>query len=166
MAKIGWLYYFSKYIELTETAVFALRKKYNQISFLHVYHHASMIIIWWLGIKFTAGGQGNFNVFDMPNFCRSRPVFTNCYQVNEGRIFFPSKKQTYQLSFELHENKAVQFIKHMCLLSISIMCSRALLHEFCVRISVSFVDVANTWTSLNSLILFHCVGTCTTTDMC
>ncbi|CAK8674673.1 unnamed protein product [Clavelina lepadiformis] len=58
MAKVCWLYYFSKYIELMETAVFALRKKYNQISFLHSYHHTSMIGIWWLTTKYLPGGQG------------------------------------------------------------------------------------------------------------
>ena len=36
---------------------FILRKKNNQISFLHVYHHCTMIINWWLGVKYIAGGQ-------------------------------------------------------------------------------------------------------------
>nr|XP_039252065.1 elongation of very long chain fatty acids protein 4-like [Styela clava] len=57
MAKVCWWYYFSKYIELMETVFFALRKKYNQISVLHVYHHTSMLCIWWMGIKYVAGGQ-------------------------------------------------------------------------------------------------------------
>lgn len=57
MASVCWCYYFSKYIELTETVFFAIRKKYNQISVLHVYHHTSMLFLWWLGIKYVAGGQ-------------------------------------------------------------------------------------------------------------
>uniref|UniRef100_S4RZ22 Elongation of very long chain fatty acids protein n=1 Tax=Petromyzon marinus TaxID=7757 RepID=S4RZ22_PETMA len=36
---------------------FILRKKFNQITFLHVYHHSSMIINWWLGVKYVPGGQ-------------------------------------------------------------------------------------------------------------
>ena len=36
---------------------FILRKKNNQISFLHVYHHCTMIVNWWLGVKYIAGGQ-------------------------------------------------------------------------------------------------------------
>uniref|UniRef100_S4RR40 Elongation of very long chain fatty acids protein n=1 Tax=Petromyzon marinus TaxID=7757 RepID=S4RR40_PETMA len=36
---------------------FILRKKFNQITFLHVYHHSSMIINWWLCVKYVPGGQ-------------------------------------------------------------------------------------------------------------
>ena len=34
-----------------------LRKKNSQISFLHVYHHASTFFhCWWIGMNFTPGG--------------------------------------------------------------------------------------------------------------
>lgn len=56
MAKICWLYYFSKVVELIETVFFILRKKFNQVSFLHVYHHASMVITWWAVARWLAGG--------------------------------------------------------------------------------------------------------------
>lgn len=36
---------------------FILRKKHSQVTFLHVYHHATMIFNWWLGVKYVAGGQ-------------------------------------------------------------------------------------------------------------
>lgn len=36
---------------------FILRKKDSQVTFLHVYHHATMIFNWWLGVKYVAGGQ-------------------------------------------------------------------------------------------------------------
>nr|XP_039255418.1 elongation of very long chain fatty acids protein 4-like [Styela clava] len=57
MAKVCWWYFFSKYIELADTVFFILRKKFNQVSFLHVYHHATMLINWWLAIKYVAGGN-------------------------------------------------------------------------------------------------------------
>ena len=44
MTKIAWLYYINKYIELLDTVFFVMRKKWNQVSFLHVYHHAIMPI--------------------------------------------------------------------------------------------------------------------------
>ena len=53
-----WIYYFSKLIELLDTFFFILRKKNNQVTFLHVYHHATMPFIWWAGIKWFAGGMG------------------------------------------------------------------------------------------------------------
>ncbi|XP_073820612.1 very long chain fatty acid elongase 7-like [Musca autumnalis] len=40
----AYLYYLTKYLDLFDTIFFLLRKKYNQISFLHVYHHALMIL--------------------------------------------------------------------------------------------------------------------------
>lgn len=36
---------------------FILRKKDEQVTFLHVYHHASMFLLWWIGMKWVAGGQ-------------------------------------------------------------------------------------------------------------
>ena len=44
MTKIAWLYYINKYIELLDTIFFVMRKKWNQVTFLHVYHHAIMPI--------------------------------------------------------------------------------------------------------------------------
>lgn len=52
-----WWFYFSKFIEYTDTFIFILRKKNNQISFLHVYHHATMFPLWWIGVKWVAGGN-------------------------------------------------------------------------------------------------------------
>jgi hypothetical protein len=40
-------------IEFIETIIFVLRKKQNQISFLHVYHHISTIIIFWVFLKYS-----------------------------------------------------------------------------------------------------------------
>ena len=33
-----------------------LRKKNSQISFLHVYHHASTFSAWWAAVNFAPGG--------------------------------------------------------------------------------------------------------------
>ncbi|XP_064624279.1 very long chain fatty acid elongase 7-like isoform X2 [Lineus longissimus] len=57
MASVCWWFFFSKVIELLDTAFFILRKKNNQLSFLHVYHHSTMIINWWLGARYVPGGQ-------------------------------------------------------------------------------------------------------------
>ena len=62
IARALWWYYFSKLIEFMDTFFFILRKKNNQISFLHVYHHASMFPIWWTGIKWAAGGQCKYTL--------------------------------------------------------------------------------------------------------
>ncbi|XP_077393483.1 ELOVL fatty acid elongase 8a [Festucalex cinctus] len=57
MASVCWLFYFSKYIEFCDTIFFILRKKNRQLTFLHVYHHSTMILNCWVGLKYTPGGQ-------------------------------------------------------------------------------------------------------------
>ena len=52
-----WLYFIIKIVDLLDTVLFALRKKPNQITFLHVFHHFSMVANAWSGVKYVAGGQ-------------------------------------------------------------------------------------------------------------
>ncbi|XP_056319808.1 ELOVL fatty acid elongase 8b [Danio aesculapii] len=60
MANVCWWFFFSKVIELSDTVFFILRKKNSQLTFLHVYHHGTMIFNWWAGVKYVAGGQSFF----------------------------------------------------------------------------------------------------------
>ncbi|KAK2711974.1 hypothetical protein QYM36_010862 [Artemia franciscana] len=58
IASALWWYYFSRLIEMSDSLIFILRKKTNQLSFLHIYHHSTMFLLWWIGIKWVAGGSG------------------------------------------------------------------------------------------------------------
>lgn len=49
-------YFLSKGVDFTDTLFMMLRKKFDQASFLHVYHHCSMFLIWWIGARFAGGG--------------------------------------------------------------------------------------------------------------
>ncbi|KAF6198717.1 hypothetical protein GE061_008469 [Apolygus lucorum] len=60
IAKVVWWYYFSKFIEFLDTIFFVLRKKYSQVSTLHVIHHAIMPFSTWPGAKFYPGGHVTF----------------------------------------------------------------------------------------------------------
>jgi elongation of very long chain fatty acids protein 4 len=60
MVSVSWLFFFSKIIELTDTIFFFLRKKNDQVTFLHVYHHSTMIINWWMAAKYVPVGQSFF----------------------------------------------------------------------------------------------------------
>lgn len=51
------LIYIYLYMLLLLQVFFVLRKKNNQISFLHVYHHSTMPLLWWTGVKFVPGGE-------------------------------------------------------------------------------------------------------------
>ncbi|KAL8596025.1 hypothetical protein ACOMHN_021065 [Nucella lapillus] len=61
MARVCWWFYFSKFIELLDTVFFIMRKKFSQVSFLHVFHHGIMPISWWFGVKLVPGGFGTFH---------------------------------------------------------------------------------------------------------
>ncbi|KAF5299589.1 hypothetical protein FQR65_LT09394 [Abscondita terminalis] len=62
MAKYVWWTLILKIIELLETVMFVLRKKNNQVSPLHVYHHVSTVVYVWLGVKYYAGGMATFSI--------------------------------------------------------------------------------------------------------
>ncbi|KAH8856207.1 Elongation of very long chain fatty acids protein 7 [Schistosoma japonicum] len=52
----GYLFYFSKFVEMLDTVFFLLRGKVDQVTFLHVFHHATMPPSIWWGVKYAPGG--------------------------------------------------------------------------------------------------------------
>ncbi|KYR02529.1 GNS1/SUR4 family protein [Tieghemostelium lacteum] len=61
MARVLYVFFFSKAIEFGDTAFMILRGKLNQVTFLHVYHHSTMLFLWWIGLNFAAGGDAYFS---------------------------------------------------------------------------------------------------------
>ncbi|XP_063839360.1 very long chain fatty acid elongase 4-like [Ostrinia nubilalis] len=57
-AKLVYLYFMLKVIDLLDTVFFVLRKKFNQVSFLHVYHHTGMVMLIWGAVSYYPGGHG------------------------------------------------------------------------------------------------------------
>ncbi|XP_072744807.1 very long chain fatty acid elongase 7-like isoform X2 [Anoplolepis gracilipes] len=53
----GWWYFFGKLTELLDTIFFVLRKKQDQVSFLHIYHHSITVIFSWYCLKYLPGEQ-------------------------------------------------------------------------------------------------------------
>lgn len=60
MARGCWWYFFSKFTEFFDTLFFVMRKRYDQVSTLHVIHHGIMPASVWWGVKFTPGGHSSF----------------------------------------------------------------------------------------------------------
>ncbi|KAL1490973.1 hypothetical protein ABEB36_011640 [Hypothenemus hampei] len=58
--KLTYLYFLIKILDLMDTIFFVLRKKSAHISFLHVYHHAMMVIVGWVALKYLGGGHSYF----------------------------------------------------------------------------------------------------------
>ena len=54
LTPVFYLYYLTKNIELLDTVFMVLRHKTRQISFLHIYHHSSMVILSNYAYKFSA----------------------------------------------------------------------------------------------------------------
>lgn len=55
--KLGYIFILSRLIEFFDTICFTLRKKYNQVSGFHVFHHFSVPIAVWFFLKFAPGGN-------------------------------------------------------------------------------------------------------------
>ncbi|XP_029661336.1 elongation of very long chain fatty acids protein 1-like isoform X1 [Formica exsecta] len=60
MARWVWWILILKITELADTVIFILRKKYNQTSFLHVYHHTITLFLAWISCKYAPGGMWTF----------------------------------------------------------------------------------------------------------
>ncbi|XP_012261709.1 elongation of very long chain fatty acids protein 1-like [Athalia rosae] len=60
MARWVWWLLLLKIVELGDTVVFVLRKKYSQASFLHVYHHVATVALSWIACKYVPGGMWTF----------------------------------------------------------------------------------------------------------
>ncbi|XP_078045414.1 very long chain fatty acid elongase AAEL008004-like [Augochlora pura] len=56
MVSVSWYGLCLKIIDFIETILFVLRKKTKQITFLHVYHHASAVIVTWAFVKYVPNG--------------------------------------------------------------------------------------------------------------
>merc|ERR1719424_1765998 len=54
-----FLHYLCKYLDFTDTALIVLRKKNEQLSFLHVWHHCSIVPVWgWVVNTWPTGAEG------------------------------------------------------------------------------------------------------------
>lgn len=52
-----WVFHIFKVGELLDTMFIVARNQRERLNWMHVYHHASMVPITWLGVKFVPGGS-------------------------------------------------------------------------------------------------------------
>ena len=57
---VGVVYLYNRYIQLFDTLFFIARKKYDQVTVLHVYHHAIMPIYAWTQSRFLPSNHETF----------------------------------------------------------------------------------------------------------
>ena len=61
LAKLIYLFFISKIYEFVDTFIMILKGNWNQVSFLHVYHHATISFIWWMIVRVAPGGDAYFS---------------------------------------------------------------------------------------------------------
>eukprot|EP00270_Netrium_digitus_P011299 TRINITY_DN3587_c0_g1_i1.p1 TRINITY_DN3587_c0_g1~~TRINITY_DN3587_c0_g1_i1.p1 ORF type:complete len:338 (+),score=51.41 TRINITY_DN3587_c0_g1_i1:90-1103(+) len=61
MGQLIYLFYVSKFYEFMDTMVMLLKRNTRQITALHVYHHTSISIIWWVMAYRCPGGDAYFS---------------------------------------------------------------------------------------------------------
>lgn len=57
VANLLWLFYISKVWDFWDTIFIVLGKKWRQLSFLHVYHHTTIFLFYWLDINICYDGD-------------------------------------------------------------------------------------------------------------
>jgi elongation of very long chain fatty acids protein 4 len=57
LANLLWLFYISKVFDFADTVFIVLGKKWKQLSFLHVYHHTSIFLMYWLNLRVGFDGD-------------------------------------------------------------------------------------------------------------
>lgn len=54
---ILWVFYISKLLEYTDTYIMVLKHNYRQVSFLHLYHHTSIVVVVYSYLLVAPGGD-------------------------------------------------------------------------------------------------------------
>eukprot|EP00163_Fabomonas_tropica_P030520 TRINITY_DN6936_c0_g1_i1.p1 TRINITY_DN6936_c0_g1~~TRINITY_DN6936_c0_g1_i1.p1 ORF type:complete len:278 (-),score=82.47 TRINITY_DN6936_c0_g1_i1:144-977(-) len=62
MANVVYVFFLSKAFDYCDTIFIILRQKWVQLSFLHVYHHASVFLVYWLNLNAGYDGDIYFTV--------------------------------------------------------------------------------------------------------
>lgn len=61
LARYIYIFYISKIYEFVDTFIMLVKGNVKQVSFLHVYHHATISFIWWMITRVAPGGDAYFS---------------------------------------------------------------------------------------------------------
>ena len=57
LANLLWLFYVSKVFDFFDTIFIVLGQKWRQLSILHVYHHTTIFLVYWLNLRVGYDGE-------------------------------------------------------------------------------------------------------------
>lgn len=80
----AWFYFFSKIIDLLDTCFFVLRKKQNQVTFLHVYHHTITALFSWMYLKYAPGMY--FQLIGKGEFCELKSIYPFSLRIQVSKV--------------------------------------------------------------------------------
>ena len=63
LARVGWWFLLMKIVEFTDTVLFVLKKNNHQVSNLHVFHHSSVVLGSYIGVRYAPISHGSFFPF-------------------------------------------------------------------------------------------------------
>ncbi len=105
LAKALSIFYLSKYPELLDTVIMAIKGNTRQISFLHIYHHTSVILIFYTVISSSPYSEAYFCALQN---CAVHTLMYSYYLLTSMKtgVFFTSKIKKYmtmiQMVFSIH----------------------------------------------------------------
>lgn len=62
IAVVLWVFYVSKVLDFMDTIFMIVRGKWRQVTFLHVYHHTSIFLIYWINANVAFDGDIYYTV--------------------------------------------------------------------------------------------------------
>jgi elongation of very long chain fatty acids protein 4 len=62
MAFVTYVFYLSKIFDFLDTVFILVRRKMRQFSFLHVYHHTTIFLVYWINVNFNYEGDIYFTI--------------------------------------------------------------------------------------------------------
>jgi len=62
LINIVYIFYLVKLVEFFNTIFLILRKRLHHLTYLHIFHHATIFPLWWLGVNFHTDGVTAFAV--------------------------------------------------------------------------------------------------------
>lgn len=92
MATVLWLFYLSKVGDFFDTIFIVARGKWRQFSVLHVYHHSSIFMVYWVNVN--VGYDGDVRQSSKGQPCPARVVcyvwLRVCYHIRCRLSAYPS----------------------------------------------------------------------------
>ncbi|XP_069697706.1 very long chain fatty acid elongase 7-like isoform X2 [Periplaneta americana] len=103
MASWVWMMYMTKVFDLLDTVFFVLRKKSNQVTFLHVLHHSMTLVLFYTLARYAPGGQC---VLDASINCFVHVVMYSYYFITNT---FPQYKKNIWWKKYITQIQMIQF---------------------------------------------------------